>query len=149
MFDTKDVTIKKQMKRNFGSISVKKYLCVCCQKKSIRNISLFVLLYECTKKKKKKIRKKHECTSNERTRRKRKFLFSFRRSADNHDLRDGHRHAGKYYCNRLSYCRWLINWSINCKLYRLRSRNKKNVRTHLHCTPLSSSHSSKTVTRNL
>lgn len=56
------------------------------------------------KKKKKKIRKKHECTSNERTRRKRKFLFSFRRSADNHDLRDGHRHAGKYYCNRLSYC---------------------------------------------
>lgn len=26
MFDTKDVTIKEQMKRNFGSISVKKYL---------------------------------------------------------------------------------------------------------------------------
>lgn len=35
----------------------------------IRNISLFVLLYECTKK------DKNECTSNERTRRKRKFCF--------------------------------------------------------------------------
>lgn len=94
-----------------------------------RNNSLFVLLYECTKKDKKKIRV-HKQWENKK---KKKVLFSFRRSADNHDLRDGHRHAGKYYCNRLSYCAgysllWLINWSINCKIYvyRLRSRNKKN-----------------------
>lgn len=105
MFDTKDVTIKEQMKRNFGSISVKKYLLRLLPKKiDPKHFPFCSVIRVHEKKKKKKIRKKHECTSNERTRRKRKFLFSFRRSADNHDLRDGHRHAGKYYCNRLSYC---------------------------------------------
>lgn len=37
--------------------------------------------------------------------RKKEVLFSFRRSADNDDLRDGHRHAGEYYHDSLSFSR--------------------------------------------